>query len=179
MKQLDFTLSPFAPGPALAPFSITGTISREGTRLALSYRLAGPLQELQLPDPAPVPARRWLLWEATCLEFFLAPQTGPGYWEFNLSPAGHWNVFRLTGYRQGIEEEPALEALPFHVTRLPQLLTLSIAVDLAPLLSASTPVKAAVSAILQHHDDVLSFWALTHPSGQPDFHHPQGFCLKL
>ena len=179
MKQQDFTLLPFAGGPAVELFSLSGAVSRQGTRLAITYRLTGPLPELQLAPPARLPVRRWLLWEATCLEFFLAPRDAEGYWEFNLSPAGHWNVFRLSNYRQGIEEEPALSALPFTIDRRPRLLSLDLAVDLAPILSESIPLEAAVSAVLQHRDGSFSYWALTHPSPRPDFHHRQGFCIKL
>ena len=65
--------------------------------------------------PADMPARRDRLWEETCFEFFLAVKNSPRYWEFNLSPAGHWNVYRFADYRQGMQEEPAFASLPFSV----------------------------------------------------------------
>ena len=115
MNNRNFSLQPFSAGNPASPFAITGTISRRDTRLSISYLLTGPLQDLIIAPPADKPARQWVLWEHTCLELFLATRNAPDYWEFNLSPAGHWNLFHLTGYRQGIQEEPAFQALPFTV----------------------------------------------------------------
>ena len=79
--------------------------------------LRGKLAELVIPGPAARPARRHGLWEETCFEFFLGVKDAPGYWEFNLSPAGHWNVYRFAGYRQGMAEEKAFTSLAFSVRR--------------------------------------------------------------
>jgi len=37
----------------------------------------------------------------------------------------------------------------------------------------------AVSAVVEDRDGVLSYWALRHPPGEPDFHHPGAFTLQL
>ena len=37
----------------------------------------------------------------------------------------------------------------------------------------------ALSAVIEHLDGRISYWALRHPPGKPDFHHPQGFALEL
>ena len=56
------------------------------------------LQRFSL-KPFPVfPRRRDRLWEETCLELFLGEEGSERYWEFNLSPAGHWNVYRFEFY---------------------------------------------------------------------------------
>jgi hypothetical protein len=39
--------------------------------------------------------------------------------------------------------------------------------------------RAAVSAVIEQHDGAISYWALAHPAGKPDFHHRDGFVLKL
>ena len=119
------------------------------------------------------------MWETTCFEFFLAIPAAAGYWEFNLSPAGLWNVFRLTGYRQGLQEEPAFPRLPFTVHRQPEILTLTLNVDLAAIIPGNPPLEVAISTVLQHQDGRLSYWALTHPGPEPDFHHREGFLIKL
>jgi hypothetical protein len=179
MKTQNFSLQPFAAGQPALPFTITGTISRHDTRLAISYLLTGPLQDLVIALPADQPARQWVLWEKTCLEFFLAPRSASHYWEFNLSPAGHWNLFHLTGYRQGIQEEPAFQALPFTVHQESGALRLALEVDLAAIIPADQPLDIGVSAVLQSQDGRLSFWALTHLGPEPDFHNRQGFLIKL
>ena len=179
MKIQTFSLQPFAAGNPAPPFAITGTISRQDTRLTISYLLTGPLQDLVIAPPADQPARQWVLWEQTCLEFFLATQSASHYWEFNLSPAGHWNLFRLADYRQGIQEEATFQALPFTVQRDPQALALTLDVDLGAIFPADQPLEIGVSAVLQPQDGRLSFWALTHQGLEPDFHHRQGFKIKL
>ena len=117
MNGRSFSLQPFSPiGPPLN-FKITGHIARRPRQLAIRYDLRGDLAELMIPAPADMPARRHGLWEETCFEFFLGVKDSPRYWEFNLSPAGHWNVYRFAGYRQGMAEETALTSLPLSVRR--------------------------------------------------------------
>jgi hypothetical protein len=36
-----------------------------------------------------------------------------------------------------------------------------------------------ISAILVERDGRKSYWALAHPPGEPDFHHPDCFALEL
>ncbi len=110
---------------------------------------------------------------------FLAIQKDVGYWEFNLSPAGPWNVFRLADYRQGLQEEPAFQTLPFTVHRQPEMLTVTLNVDLAAIIPPDRPLEVAISTVLQHQDGRLSYWALTHPGPEPDFHSREGFVIKL
>jgi hypothetical protein len=179
MTHHHFVLQPFSAGAPDFHFSLTGAISRRGDLLAITYTLTGPLRDLIIAPPAEEPARRWVLWETTCFECFLALEGDPGYWEGNLSPAGHWNFFRLTGYRQGIHEEPAIQVLPVAVSRQPGSLTLAADFDLAALIPPDTSFKVAISTVLQHQDGRLSFWALAHPGPEPDFHHPAGFIIKL
>jgi hypothetical protein len=33
--------------------------------------------------------------------------------------------------------------------------------------------------VVEHVDGSHRYWALRHPSGQPDFHHREGFALAL
>jgi hypothetical protein len=179
MNGQNFSLRPFTGGAPVPLFAITGAISRLGTHLTITYSLAGQLRELVIAGPAIEPARQWVLWETTCFEFFLAVKDTARYWEFNLSPAGHWNVFRLADYRQGLEEEPAIQMLPFTVYRQPEMLTLTLDVELTAIIPADRPVEVAISTVLQHQDGSLSYWALTHPGPKPDFHDREGFLIRL
>lgn len=38
---------------------------------------------------------------------------------------------------------------------------------------------AGLSAVIEEADGTLSYWALAHPAGKPDFHHPDCFVLEL
>jgi hypothetical protein len=41
------------------------------------------------------------------------------------------------------------------------------------------PLSLALSAVIEDSAGTLSYWALRHPAGKPDFHHPQAFALEL
>ena len=40
-------------------------------------------------------------------------------------------------------------------------------------------LRLALSAVLEADDGTLSYWALHHPPGSPDFHHANCFVLRL
>ena len=39
--------------------------------------------------------------------------------------------------------------------------------------------RYAVDVILERKEGGLSYWAVRHPEGRPDFHHPSTFALEL
>lgn len=158
---------------------ITGGISRTGGTLRLHYRLDGALEDVVLPACLQAPERRDGLWEATCFEAFLAVAGEEGYWEVNLSPAGHWNVYRLDGYRRGLRPEPAFTTLPFAVRRQGRLLELDLACALPAAIGPDGPLEVGISAVIERMDGGVSHWALRHPGPLADFHRRDGFLLKL
>ena len=162
-------LQPFASEGPWPGVEITGRLARRADILSISYRLHGRLAGVLLPAPLAAPARRHRLWEGTCFEFFLALQQAPPYWEFNLSPAGDWNVYRFSQYRQGQAIEPALASLPFGVQGSPEAWRLTLEVDLARMVPADMPLEVAIAAVIQAPDGRLTYWALTHPGPNPTF----------
>jgi len=177
MNSRSFSLRPFAPAGLPPGIKITGSLRRQADTLALTYLLQGRLTEVLLPVPAARPVRRDRLWEETCFEFFLALQDAPQYWEFNLSPAGDWNVFHFTAYRQGLAAEPAFSSLPFEVQKRPEALGLALEVDLARIVTADQTLEVAVAAVIKARDGRISHWALTHPGPRADFHRRDSFIL--
>ncbi len=179
MKHRNFfTLAPFHAGEKPADIKITGIAEREADLFSISYQITGSLSAVELPGPH-VPARRHALWEETCLEFFLAPVGSPRYWEFNLSPVGHWNAYSFDSYRKGMREEPSLEILPFACQTGPHTLRLSLEFDLAAIIPARLGIDAAVSAVIKMKDGGISYWALAHPATRPDFHDRACFKIAL
>ncbi len=174
-----FALQPFESLPQLADLTISGEISRRGERLMLRYALQGPLDTVLLAPPAPQPCRLDELWQTTCFELFLARPGQEPYWEFNLSPSGHWNVYRLEGYRRGLAAEAAYQQLAVQVLRDPQELRLMLEVDLPPGLGADQPLEAAITAVIQQRSGLVSYWALEHGGSEPDFHRREDFRLSL
>jgi hypothetical protein len=173
-----FSLAPFS-SPRLSSEMIEGTIVRSAGMLSLHYRLFGRFDNLLIPAPAAVPERRARLWKDTCFELFLTVRGAPSYWEFNLSPAGHWNVYRFTAYRQEMAEKRAFATLPFMIQTESLGLTLGLEIELDRILPAAPALEAGVSAVLKHADGTVTYWALAHRGPQPDFHRRNGFLINV
>lgn len=179
MNPGEFVLQPHPRTASLPGITMTGSLTRKGSRFSIGYRLAGPLKEIDIPSPAIPPARRIGLWERTCFEFFLSREQSPGYWEFNLSPSGEWNVFRFEKVRQGLVEEPAFSALPFRVSKKSDHLSLDLQFDSGCIIEPDQALEVAVSAVIRTKEGQETLWALTHPGPEADFHHRDGFILRL
>jgi hypothetical protein len=46
-------------------------------------------------------------------------------------------------------------------------------------LTAAARLRVALAAVIENDTGELSYWALQHAPGKPDFHHPDGFTLEL
>ncbi|MFZ5766575.1 MAG: DOMON-like domain-containing protein [Thermodesulfobacteriota bacterium] len=172
-----FTLRPFEPAQTIS-WLVDGTISRRRDALHLFYRVTGPLEQLVLAEPGRPPQRRDNLWQESCFEVFVGAAGGPGYWEVNLAPSGDWNVYRFTGYRQGMRPAERVGAASCRISRQEGELVLEADLDIAGL-EAPGPLRAGVSTVLLFLTGEYSYWSLAHPAARPDFHDPRGFLLRL
>jgi len=159
--------------------TIDGSIARRADTLSVRYEVRGTLSMLSIPAAAGTPRRKDRLWEETCLELFLGTADSGEYREFNLSPSGHWNVYRFTGYREDMREEPAFPSLPFAVRIGPDAFDLSMELNVGKILTAGVTIEAGVAAVIKTIDGGKSHWALVHPASRPDFHRREGFALTL
>jgi hypothetical protein len=142
----------------------------------LTFSLAGDISSLSIPESRQ-PGRADDLWRHTCFEAFVMAGEGPGYHEFNFSPSGEWAVYAFRGYRDA--EVLEHEITPGIVVRktIDRLeLEAEICLDFLP---QGRPLRVGLSAVLEDADGVLSYWALRHPPGKPDFHHTDAFALQL
>ena len=178
MTGQGLSLKPFPASGAFPDIKLTAALSRLSDTLSIRYEL-GPLADLSTPEPAGMPSRRDRLWEETCFELFLRPKNSNQYWEINLSPAGHWNVYRFGSYRQGMQEEAAFTILPFSVTIEQNALRLSLELELNKINLADQDLRIAVSAVIKPSHGSITYWALAHPGPQPDFHHSDSFIAEL
>jgi hypothetical protein len=182
MNSRSFSLKPFPSAGLLPDLEITGSIERHSNILSISYELSGAMDELILPASADVRVRKNGLWEETCFEFFLGVKGSERYWEFNLSSAGHWNVYSFKSYRQGMREEPAFTSLPFSVELYSNSLQLSLGLEVDKVIlpqQVSEVLQVAISAVIKTIDGKTTFWALAHPAPQADFHRRDGFIIEL
>lgn len=165
-------------GTPSSRIDVDATATSDG--LALSYRLKADVQNLRIPAISS-PTRTDDLWRHTCFEAFVRGGETSAYCEINLSPSTQWAVYGFSGYREGLTR-PVVESPPrMSVRREPDRLQLDAQIDLAmiPSLRASGTLQLALSAVLEDTDGRLSYWALTHPSDKPDFHHPASFIMQL
>lgn len=171
-----FSLHPF-PGQDSSGLRIQGRIERTFQTLVLSFCLQGNLGDLVLPGAA---ARNRCdnLWRSTCLEMFWAEEGKKNYWELNLAPNGAWNVYAFSDYRTGMRQEERIAAPLVETTRTPDTFSLTAELGIGNLHANNAPLRVGVSAVLEHRDTRLSYWALAHPENRPDFHAPQAFLLR-
>jgi len=170
---MEFTLQPF--GETAPAIQIAGELTRVGSLLTIQFRVTGALNTLTIANPAAEPERRDLLWQTTCLEFFLGVPGASHYFEFNLSPAGHWNVYTFDSYREGMRRVETIQALPFMVEHEAEALTLTLSVD-ADLLEPGVPTfEVSVTSVIEERGGELTYWALHHAGSDADFHLRESF----
>jgi hypothetical protein len=178
MTEQSFTLQPFLLDDALCDIYVEGNLQRQANTLAIHYELSDPESIVSL-SPIALPARQQGLWEETCFEFFLGFQGSERYWELNLSPAGHWNIYRFDGYRQGMQDELAWDNLPFEVQQHSGTVTLDLKLDLTPIVVAEQKLELAIAAVIKLKTGATSYWALAHCAPQADFHQRKSFTIEL
>lgn len=167
--RCELTPHPDFPCAAVDAITVETTPVGRGA-LAVRYTVRGDLSELAIPAPA-APARTDELWRHTCLEAFVSHPAG--YLEWNLSPSARWAAYAFDGYRAGMR--PADAGPPrIQVLRRPQALELSAVIEVP-----GEAERLGLAAVIEESGGRLSYWALRHPSGRPDFHHADGFAIEL
>ena len=178
MTEQLFALIPFD-APDIPAISISGKLSLQNHFLNLRYSLAGNTKSILLPPTSPLPRRKDELWKATCFEFFLAIRSQPGYWEFNMSPSGDWNVYWMDAYRRiGFREEQAIAELPFEFKTAVDGFFLDVALDLTSVIQHEEQFEMGITAIIQTKEGSETYWALAHPASYADFHLRESFTLS-
>ena len=147
--------------------------------LGLTYALEGDLARLRIPLQGP--ARRGdKLWQHACFEVFIGVAGSKEYHEFNFAPSGEWAAYAFRRYRVGA---PLAQAVDPHI--LVRAGEHRLELDaVVPFLSLPTAkpherLRVGISAVVEDETGLLSYWALRHPPGRPDFHHPDAFALEL
>ena len=122
------------------------------------------------------PVRTDGLWRTTCFEIFLKSADGTSYTEFNASPSTQWAAYSFDDYRENMRDQPM--SIAPHIERVgDEPLCFDVDINLSDLRPGS--LKLALSAVIEETDGTKSYWALRHPPGPPDFHHPDCFALQL
>lgn len=168
------TCHPDTPGKAIKAISAKLSHPAQG-HVGVWFNLFGVIGDLILPARQGH-HRADELWKSTCLEVFIGATEGPGYSEFNFSPGGGWAAYTFSDYRTDMSQAfPAREPEIYDETRRVDECHFGLRI----LHSAPPGVPVGLTAVIAEHDGTISYWALAHPQGKPDFHHRSCFAATL
>lgn len=174
----ELRLKPFAQQRGIESISVVARVQLNSSKLWLNYQLSGGGSDLVLPEPAAVKERQNELWKSTCFEAFLLNREDGAYYEFNLSPCGHWNVYRFDEYRQGMRPDERLRLEGFSVQPNSKSLDYQATFS-GPFADLGSQFCLGLSAVIESRQSGLSYWALYHAGEQPDFHLSESFIVSL
>lgn len=173
----DYPRPPISIDVGVEQFALIGmeSIEQDSVMLVLSYRIRGNLTGISLPEfDFGRPQQGDKLWEHSCFEAFCRASETEEYYEANVAPSRQWAMYRFDSYRTGMRED--VPAIP-RIFYLPTEGGFGLQVRLCfPIELCS---QLALSAVIEETDGTKSYWALAHPPGKPDFHHPDCFALAL
>ena len=173
----SFTLTchPQTPSQSIRKIDVVVEEAKSGS-LRLTFHLAGDIAGLSIPESRS-PRRADQLWRHTCFEAFVMAGEGPEYREFNFSPSGEWAVYDFRNYRNGgVLENDLAPGIVVHKT----MDRLELGAEIGQvLLPQGRPLRLGLSAIVEDAAGILSYWALRHPPGKPDFHHTDAFAIQI
>lgn len=177
---------PATPAGVVHSIEVRIDVASDGA-LTVHYCLRGDIDRLRIPALIAAPdaqLRTDLLWQHTCFEAFIRVAGQSAYREFNFSPSGQWACYAFSHYRQRIDDPGCIDAPVIssrHTAGRLELEAILPATCLPPT-PARQVWQLGLSTVVEARDTVdgsHSYWALTHPAPQPDFHHIDGFALDI
>lgn len=165
-----------SPCPAVERIEVS--LARDARGLRLRYALTGDLDTLRIASPGEGVFADGL-WQHTCFEAFLKPEGLDAYVELNLAPSRCWAAYGFRDTRQSMQWRPSASPA-IELSRAGRRLELTAQVPSSMLgVAADAPVVlVGLSAVVESLGGELSWWALRHAPGKPDFHHPDAFALR-
>ncbi|CAM3207822.1 hypothetical protein SPAN111604_10315 [Sphingomonas antarctica] len=171
------------PHPSSRPHrdvAVQVTVEAAGRGYALAYQVAG-VSRLCI-DGRGV-GRTDELWRHTCFELFVRTVGATAYREFNFAPTAAWAMYDFDDWRSGMRSPP-VKHTPGVVDgrisgRKPTFGAYALYVTIDAALLPQGPMIAAPTAVIEAIDGSKSYWAMAHPPGEPNFHHPACFALDL
>ena len=152
----------------------------EPDTLVFQYVLRAKMSRIRVPS-AQSPERADNLWKHTCFEAFIAVPGVPGYHELNFSPSRRWALYTFSAHREGMSPTNVTVPPSLEVRNFDDRLELDAAIRLPEPVDppGGRTLKLALTTVVEDESGTLSYWALKHAPGKPDFHHPDGFVLEL
>ncbi|MDP2875409.1 MAG: DOMON-like domain-containing protein [Holophaga sp.] len=171
----DLRCHPDTPCPVVRSLQARVSLLNDGI-LAFDFTLVGDLDQLVIPTQG-TPVFTDGLWKHSCFEAFLAWEGTQAYRELNFSPSTAWAAYAFERYREGGSSDLCRDP---HIVVDVQRGRLELhAITQLDGTEPVGPLCLGLSAVLEHKDGGFSYWALQHPPGCPDFHHPFAFTLRV
>ena len=172
-------------------------------KLQLRYVLLGNVRKVRLRLREPGGGGE--LWRHTCFEAFVRVGDDEDYLEFNIAPSGDWAAYQFQRYREGMAPAKGVGAslldaqsrmgplAPDRKALLkdggfdtlerfePSFFSLKAELSFSNAMgrAVAEPWHVGLSTVVEERNGRISYWALAHPPGKPDFHHPDCFALQL
>jgi hypothetical protein len=177
--RLALKLHPDSLCPAATRIDVD-VVRPDASRIVVGYAVTGRIADLHLP-PVTSPTRAEELWQHTCFEVFAGCAGRESYYEFNFAPSTQWAAYQFDGYRRGMRAASAISAPVIEVQASPERFILqgSLELDQLSSLPRDTRWRLGLSALIEEGNGRVSYWALAHPPGKPDFHHPDCFAYEF
>jgi hypothetical protein len=166
--------------PCLSIDEIDVEVSRSGGRLALRFLVRGDIGAILLPARSSRPGRTDGLWAHSCFEAFARDEASSVYHELNLAFSGDWACYRFADYREGMQADLDVASPRIEVEAGDDQAVLTATVELDGAGLAEDGLwRVGLSAVVEERNGTISYWAINHPPGKPDFHHQDCFALDL
>ena len=152
-----------------------------GATLTLDYLLTGNVGALKFPRPQWLTVRADELWKHTCFEAFVRTEGVDPYYEFNFATSMRSAAYGFDSYRSGMRvlEQMGETRIATQSDKAHCHLTVGLDLGSLPQLSPDAVWRLGLSAVIEDASGGLSYWALAHPPGKPDFHHADSFAVGL
>ena len=156
-----------------------GVICVGPSRWQFRFRGGGDVASVCFPK-ANTPSRQDLLWQHTCFEVFLM-RSDNEYYEFNFAPSSQWAAYCFASYRQGMREQELASSPHINFESGTDSFILDATIDLRGILDDDVRLYPGMglAAVIEDANGQVTYWALAHPSGEPDFHHADSFVGAL
>ena len=178
MQSVELVCHPWSQPDPVRRIQVSVRRSLHG--LALAFCADGDLGRVRVPEPR-APRSVTQLWAHTCFEAFVAIEDAAAYHEFNFSPSGEWAAYAFRSYRDGalLEDETVAPVIVVHAAGGRLALDADVPLERLSPRHSRAPLQLGLSAVVEGTDGTLSYWALRHPAGKPDFHQRDSRVLRL
>lgn len=177
---MQFNLVPHSTAPPSGPpFKVWATVDHVASLSAVAttniwFGVGAPADRFVIPKLSE-PWRAEELWQTTCFEAFLKPAGADSYREWNFAPSGNWNSYDFSRHREGMAKADV--GSPPYIRMEDNFTWWTVGATIA--VEADRQWELGLSAVLDEKEGTKSYWALAHPPGEPDFHHPVCFAAQL